>query len=73
MRLFKPLEHLQAALKAIQSAGSALERWTTIGRQLSYAGYLSFDALVWVRSGPLPTRLSYTHPACVIRTRRPNK
>lgn len=50
MRLFKPLEHLQATFKAIQSSGTSLERWTAIGRQLSYAGYLSFDALVWVRS-----------------------
>jgi len=49
MRLFKPLEHLQATLKAIQSSGTTLERWTTIGRQLSYAGYLSFDALVWAQ------------------------
>lgn len=57
MRLFKPLEHVQAALKAIQSSGTPLEQWTTIGRQLSYAGYLSFDALVWVR--PFHFTLAY--------------
>jgi len=57
MRLFKPLEHLQAALKAIHSSGTPLEQWTVIGRQLSYAGYLSFDALVWVR--PFPFTLAY--------------
>jgi hypothetical protein len=73
MRLFKPLEHLQAALKAIQSSGTPLEQWTAIGRQLSYAGYLSFDALVWVRPSPFHTRILSTHSVYVIRMRRPNK
>jgi len=49
MRLFKPLEHLQAALKVVQGSATPLERWTAIGRQLSYAGYLSFDSLVWAQ------------------------
>jgi len=50
MRLFKPHELLQAALKSFQSSGTTL--WTAIARQLSYAGYLSFDSLVWVRPFP---------------------
>ena len=49
MRLGKPLEHLQAALKAATAPGPAIEQLTTIGRQLGYFGYLSNDALVWVR------------------------
>ena len=48
MRLGKPLEHLQAALKATLSKGPASEAVTTIARQLCYFGYLSFDAIVWV-------------------------
>ncbi|KAE9410972.1 peroxisomal biogenesis factor 11 [Gymnopus androsaceus JB14] len=47
LRLGKPLEHLQAALKAALVSGPAGEQITTIGRQISYFGYLSFDALVW--------------------------
>ena len=53
MRLGKPLEHLQAALKASQSTALSRqsgERFTTIARQLSYAGYLTFDAIVWANS-----------------------
>ena len=48
MRLFKPLEHLQAALRAVQSSTAPLEQFTTIGRQLGYFGYLSYDMIVWV-------------------------
>jgi peroxin-11B len=53
MRLGKPLEHLQAALKASQSAPlsrRSLERFTAIVRQLSYAGYLTLDGVVWAQS-----------------------
>ena len=50
MRLGKPLEHLQAALKAATAAGKPAEQLTTIGRQLGYFGYLTYDALVWVCS-----------------------
>ena len=49
MRLGKPLEHLQAALRAASSVGQPGEQITTIGRQLGYFGYLTHDALVWVR------------------------
>ncbi|KIM34408.1 hypothetical protein M408DRAFT_325815 [Serendipita vermifera MAFF 305830] len=53
MRLGKPLEHLQAALKASQSIAlsrQSAERFTTVARQLCYAGYLAFDAVVWANS-----------------------
>lgn len=53
IRLGKPLEHLQAAIKASQSTTLSLhaaERFTAIARQLSYAGYLAFDAVVWANS-----------------------
>ncbi|KAF9532051.1 peroxisomal biogenesis factor 11 [Crepidotus variabilis] len=47
MRLGKPMEHLQAALRAAFSSSPALETITTIARQLGYFGYLSYDAIVW--------------------------
>jgi len=50
MRLGKPVEHLQAALRAYQTTGIAGEQITTIGRQLAYFGYLSYDALVWANA-----------------------
>lgn len=50
MRLGKPMEHLQAALRATTGGGKPAEQLTTIGRQLGYFGYLTYDALVWVRS-----------------------
>ncbi|KIJ27184.1 hypothetical protein M422DRAFT_271675 [Sphaerobolus stellatus SS14] len=50
MRLFKPLEHLQAALRATQASTSPGEQITTIARQLSYFGYLTYDMLVWAHS-----------------------
>lgn len=49
MRLFKPVEHLQAAFKAAASAEYPIEQFTTIGRQLGYFGYLSLDMILWVR------------------------
>ena len=48
MRLGKPLEHLQAALRAAQTGGEFGELVTTILRQLSYFFYLTYDAIVWV-------------------------
>jgi len=50
MRLGKPLEHLQAALKATQVSTTAGEQITTIGRQLAYAGYLTYDSLIWAHA-----------------------
>jgi len=48
MRLGKPLEHLQAALRATTDTGPMGEQVTTIGRQLGYAAYLSYDSIIWV-------------------------
>ncbi|GJJ09694.1 hypothetical protein Clacol_003918 [Clathrus columnatus] len=50
MRIFKPLENLQTALRTLQAIGSPTEQITTIARQLSYFGYLSYDMLVWSHS-----------------------
>ncbi|THH32003.1 hypothetical protein EUX98_g2179 [Antrodiella citrinella] len=50
MRLGKPIEHLQAALRAYQTSGIAAEQITIIGRQLAYFGYLSYDAFVWANA-----------------------
>ncbi|KAG8864110.1 Peroxisomal membrane protein PMP27 [Tulasnella sp. 330] len=47
IRLFKPIEHLQAAL-GTTSSPTQLEFYAAVARQLSYAGYLAFDSLVWV-------------------------
>jgi peroxin-11B len=49
------LEHLQAALRAAQSAGDLKEQLTTIARQLGYFGYLAYDAVVWVCARHLRT------------------
>lgn len=49
MRLGKPMEHLQAALRATATPADFGEQITTIGRQLGYFGYLTYDAVVWVR------------------------
>jgi hypothetical protein len=49
MRLGKPIEHLQAALRASQTTGDVGEQITSIGKQLAYFGYLAYDAAVWVR------------------------
>lgn len=48
MRLGKPMEHAQAAMRAALAPGAPAEQITTIGRQLSYFGYLFHDTLVWV-------------------------
>ncbi|KAG8832447.1 Peroxisomal membrane protein PMP27 [Serendipita sp. 399] len=53
MRLGKPLEHLQAALKASQSIAlpqQSAERYTAVARHLCYAGYLAFDSIVWANT-----------------------
>ncbi|KIJ68317.1 hypothetical protein HYDPIDRAFT_124671 [Hydnomerulius pinastri MD-312] len=50
MRLGKPVEHLQAALRAAQSTAELGEQLTTIGRQLAYFGYLTYDAVVWANA-----------------------
>ncbi|KAF9456539.1 peroxisomal biogenesis factor 11 [Collybia nuda] len=47
MRLGKPLEHLQAALRASLTSAPSLEQITTISRQVGYFGYLAYDSIVW--------------------------
>ncbi|KAG1716540.1 hypothetical protein ID866_592 [Astraeus odoratus] len=50
MRLGKPVEHLQAALRAAQTTGEVGEQLATIGRQVGYFGYLTYDAVVWANA-----------------------
>lgn len=46
LRLGKNIEHLKAAATASDTKGlDAVSKYTTVGRQLGYAGYLTFDAL----------------------------
>jgi peroxin-11B len=47
LRLGKPVEHLQAALRAALAAGTPQEQVTTVARQLAYMSYLSLDTIVW--------------------------
>jgi len=49
MRLGKPFEHFQAAIKAL-AVGDPVLRITAIIRQLGYAFYLLHDHVIWVRS-----------------------
>lgn len=48
--LAKPVEHLQAALRATQTTGPLGEQLTTIGRQIAYFIYLSYDAVIWANA-----------------------
>ncbi|OCH96548.1 peroxisomal biogenesis factor [Obba rivulosa] len=50
LRLGKPLENLQAVLRALQTSGESGEQITTIGRHLGYFGYLTLDTLVWANA-----------------------
>ncbi|KAI6132722.1 peroxisomal biogenesis factor 11 [Pisolithus croceorrhizus] len=50
MRLGKPMEHLQAALRVAQTAGDIGEQLATIGRQIGYFGYLMYDTVVWANA-----------------------
>jgi peroxin-11B len=51
MRLFKPMEHIQAALRAsIAASPYRGEQFTTIARQVAYAGYLSYDMFIWLNA-----------------------
>ncbi|POY74121.1 hypothetical protein BMF94_2933 [Rhodotorula taiwanensis] len=49
MRVGKPFEHLQAAVKGLDLTDPVL-KFTTVGRQLGYAGYLINDTLVWLHT-----------------------
>jgi len=51
LRLGKPLEHLQVALKTAEIlTPNMFEQLTTIGRQVGYAGYLTYDAFIWANT-----------------------
>lgn len=56
MRLGKPLEHLQSSFKILHTPQAPLlsqkgiERAASLLRQFSYAGYLTFDGVVWANS-----------------------
>ncbi|KAG2061973.1 peroxisomal biogenesis factor [Suillus hirtellus] len=50
MRLGKPVEHLQAALRVASSSGEVGEQVTSIGRQLAYFGYLTYDTALWANA-----------------------
>ncbi|KAJ6575247.1 peroxisomal biogenesis factor 11 [Mycena capillaripes] len=50
LRLGKPMEHLQAALRAALTPAPPLESIATIARQIAYFLYLSFDMLSWAQS-----------------------
>ncbi|KAJ6621239.1 peroxisomal biogenesis factor 11 [Mycena sp. CBHHK59/15] len=50
LRLGKPMEHLQAALRAALTTAPAAEQILTIARQLAYFLYLSFDMVSWAQS-----------------------
>ncbi|GAA5879580.1 hypothetical protein JCM1840_003322 [Sporobolomyces johnsonii] len=67
MRIGKPLEHAQAAVKALDVSDPIL-KLTALGRQLGYAGYLWNDMLVWahsakVRPVPAPQFATYQRRA----------
>ncbi|KAI5475217.1 peroxisomal biogenesis factor 11 [Pseudohyphozyma bogoriensis] len=49
MRIGKPLEHAQAAVKALDVSDPFL-RITAFGRQIGYAGYLVNDMIVWAHT-----------------------
>ncbi|KAI5124613.1 hypothetical protein M0805_004223 [Coniferiporia weirii] len=50
MRIGKPLEHIQAALRAANSTARPGEQITTVLRQLCYAGYLIYDMVAWANT-----------------------
>lgn len=47
MRIGKPLEHLQAALKVTKEMSDPVVGICAMGRQISYAVYLFHDMLIW--------------------------
>jgi len=48
MRLGKPMEHLQAALRASASDRSSVETLFLIAKHVGYFAFLSYDAIAWV-------------------------
>ena len=50
LRLAKPVEHLQAALRATQTTGPLGEQLTNVVRQVAYFLYHTYDAVVWANA-----------------------
>jgi len=50
MRLGKPIEHLQAILRASASNGSSVETLLLIAKHVGYFAFLSYDAIAWVHA-----------------------
>jgi peroxin-11B len=48
--LGKPIENLQAAFRATQTAGPLGEQLTAVARQVAYFLYLTYDAIVWANT-----------------------
>lgn len=48
MRIGKPVEHVEQAVAATAVKDEFI-RFCSVGKQLSYAGYLTYDALIFVR------------------------
>jgi peroxin-11B len=66
MRLGKPMEHLQAALRASASDSSPVETLLLIARHIGYFAFLSYDAIAWVCHFVCSGQLTYL---CVLGTR----
>lgn len=50
LRIGKPVEHLQAALKAALTSGPVTEVVLAVARQIAYFTYLSYDFFVWANT-----------------------
>ncbi|KAA1468166.1 peroxisomal biogenesis factor 11 [Dentipellis sp. KUC8613] len=50
MRVGRPIENLQTALRAAQTSGRLGEQLTTIARNIGYFGYLSYDSVSWANT-----------------------
>ncbi|TEB39256.1 peroxisomal biogenesis factor 11 [Coprinellus micaceus] len=50
LRIGKPVEHLQAALKTTLASGPAVEVILAVARQIAYFIYLSYDLFVWANA-----------------------
>ena len=50
MRIGKNVEHLKAAAVALDAKGmDPILKYCAVGRQLGYAGYMTFDTINYVR------------------------
>lgn len=61
MRFLKPLNHLQAASKAYDNKlVDPVLSWTTVIRNLGYAGYLTLDSITWFKMMGLVDNKKFT-------------